>query len=696
MGKRIHEKECLLSSGNANSSHHTHPGRVWGILHVIKYHHWRQVKRRLSHRRHGNGRPNARSEVPGTSDDSGLNSMPEHCTPYVELSNDEEELVQSSSLTKSSLRSRLRSFLSEDTYRRKGRHKRSSTCPAKSQIQLAHVNSVHNMEVDPLSELLLTVQSPEPVLQTFQNHLAAGTLDMLSPVFSGKPISHHDKCVDCGTMFSSDILNHNKIHKHLTSPNQGGPEEKLFNAKILTTDAAPHLFRDFLDALEVINTNKDFLLEYIQDPGSPLPFHPHSKQSLNANLRRSRSLSFPVSASSSQRQDSDSGQIINLMMDDLLNAEKEKTPAQSNMQNKSMHESSEDSHQQSIPSGSSHNSDQMGERGSNSSSVLPRVPNNARTRHFRDLRKKMRRIIEEGRNERHRITMDAIIDKIPRGKRLTKNVKKFIHDMSKDPTTSGEGEDNATSGSRCRLSSRSFNKRQRSPMRNSSLKESAGRYSQLYETCFNSEAKYPMDENSRVKEEERNSIFKTPKSFKRYLSMPNLKSYFHNNEEPSFLLSPQNSMKRYGDRNINPNDIDLVHRRFDQSDGSKSKIFPTTHAGNNQETNLNADQKQLLVRSASKSGIDFSIEEKEDKILGIDELEKLRDNGQDIGAETDTYPAEANSVFSSDTSFLDVSFDLENLDIPEGIFGPFALQSFILSSLTSNLARSCVCMFLLH
>lgn len=53
MGKRIRDKELAMSNGI--NSHHTHPGRVWGILHIIKYHHWRHVKRRLTHRRHGGG-----------------------------------------------------------------------------------------------------------------------------------------------------------------------------------------------------------------------------------------------------------------------------------------------------------------------------------------------------------------------------------------------------------------------------------------------------------------------------------------------------------------------------------------------------------------------------------------------------------------------------------------------------------------
>lgn len=59
MGKRVREKQSAIHH-HGNGSHHTHPGRVWGILHIIKYHHWRHVKRRLTtHRRHGGGRNDA-------------------------------------------------------------------------------------------------------------------------------------------------------------------------------------------------------------------------------------------------------------------------------------------------------------------------------------------------------------------------------------------------------------------------------------------------------------------------------------------------------------------------------------------------------------------------------------------------------------------------------------------------------------
>lgn len=552
------------------------------------------------------------------------------------------------------------------------------------------------MEVDPLSELLLTVESPEPVLQTFQNHLAAGTLEELSPVFSGKPITNSNgKCVDCGTMFSSDTLEHDKnVHKHHNqwNSNEGVTEEKLMNAKILTKDASPHLFKDFLDALDVINTNKDFLLKYIQDPGSPLPFHTHDHQQFSGGkTRRAKSISFPVSGSSSGTKDSDPSQQINQMVDDWFNAEERQRQSriQSNLQKASMSKS--------ISLGSSHKVDPQllnpcqewteNEKDHTfSPASSPRVPNHVKAKHFRDLRKKIKHIIEESKNEKYRITMDAILDKIPRGNRFSKSSKRLIHDQSKDPTMNeGEGNESATGGYGSRLSSQSFNKRQPpSNMRTSSLKDSVGRYSQLYETCFHSEAKYPKTESLKLRNEERSSILKTPKSFRRFLSLPNLKSYFsqQSEEQPSVFLTPQNSMRKYGDRIISSTSAtDQQQIRFDHGEDPKIQILPPTLADiTNQESTFSADQKQALVRSASKSVLDFNDEAKEDNksMIGIDGLGSLRDssegggacNEHDIGHATESSSVlqDANSAFSSDTSFLDVTFELENLNALEGIY----------------------------
>jgi len=551
-----------------------------------------------------------------------------------------------------------------------GRHKRSSTCPGKS--QLTRVDSVPHLEVDPLSEMLLTGENPEPVLETFQNHLSAGTLEVLSPVFSGskKPNSdNNDKCVECGAMFSCDPLEqHDNIHhhKHL-SLSEGLQEDKLMNAKILTTDASPLLFKDFLDALDVINTNKDFLLKYINDPGSPLPFQTHNQQrSPNRKSRRTKSISLPICGSSSRSKDSEQ------MVDDWFDM---KRVIESKFQNfgdfhkPSTSYSHKVDHQQL-------DSDQesVGRDHNNISSNSSQVHNNVKTNNFKDLRKRLKHIIEESKNEKRRITMDGIVDKIPRGSKFSKNVRKLInHNQSKN--RSGEEGKQANGHYGNRLSSYSNNNRQLTDMRTSSLKESVDRYSQLYDTCFhnevsNNEVKYPKTESLKLKTEEKTSILKTPKSFDRFLSLPNIKSYFIPSEESSARLSPQNSVRKSEDRTISTSESD---------DYSNSQtLSPTIYDHTNEESILNDDKKQVIVKSASEteSGSDDNDDIKSEKSIGFDGLGSLRDNectasnDQENGSaiESNTMLAEANSAFSSDTSFLDFTFELENLNLLEGMY----------------------------
>jgi len=93
---------------------------------------------------------------------------------------------------------------------------------------------------------------------------------------------------------------------------------------------------------------------------------------------------------------------------------------------------------------------------------------------------------------------------------------------------------------------------------------------------------------------------------------------------------------------------------------------------------LNDDKKQVIVKSASEteSGSDVNDDIKSEKSIGFDELGILRDNecaasnDQEIGSaiEPSTMLVEANSAFSSDTSFLDYTFELENLNLLEGMY----------------------------
>ncbi|MED6124371.1 hypothetical protein PIB30_058398 [Stylosanthes scabra] len=536
-------------------------------------------------------------EIPVTLDEKPeIPHGPSRSSTRISSSNvDHHHKLKSSPGSKHSIKSRLKSLIQDELYRKKGEHKRSSTCPT-SKSQLIRADSVHHLDV---------------------------TSD------------NNQKCVDCGAEFSHDNVEMSNIHKHVCSPHQshqGARNQKIksMNAKILTTDASPHLFKDFLDALDLMSKNKDSILKYIQDPeGSTLiPSGENDKQDSRSNKpsKRSNSVSFPLPDSSSSKDSKKKP----LKMDEKVERQLQ---AENNRRNKSMSKSSSETSPQHSP---------------------PDVPSKAKSkRYFFDLKKKIMQIIEENKKEKHRIAMDAIVDKIPQGNKHSKLSKKYTHDpLSKDPAaTDIEGKESSTKGGgygRC-LSSSSFNKRQPSTIRTASLKESAGKYSQLYETCFNTDSK--ANENIKLKEEEKSScVLMSQNTFQRFLSLPH--NIAVNSEDSSLFLSFQSSFRQ---RNR-----ESLLRSFKKAcDSNSEALLQALEDDAIQESILSAlEPKRTLVRSQSRSEADAN--NVSDCASCSDEMVTGH------GTESNQMLGEANSVFSCDTNFLEDTFEFDNLNLLDG------------------------------
>lgn len=377
------------------------------------------------------------------------------------------------------------------------------------------------------------------------------------------------------------------------------------HARLLTTDVSPYLFKDFLDALDIINTNKDTLLKFLQHPRSPMVTHIHDQI---GKTKFNKSVSFPAP----------------------VEVEQNESQTQSALVDTTSLESSEQSYQHSLPLESSISNNRVE---TTLSRVPLRTPNYVVLKRFKDLREKLKHVIEENKNEKRRITMDAVHHKIPRGNKLSDNELKKILQQSKDPVLGDSSSQ-----------PEGFNKQQVSPMRTSSLNESVGRYSQLYQTCFHSETKYPKSERLKLKEKERNSVLKkTQKSLQRFLSLPNLETYFSQGEEPSSSVLPPRipAMKFGGDKNITP---ESVSRSF---------------------------QKEIGIRSGAGLGSDEDKEESNQKEIGTDDdFGKFTDSDSNEldSNESNFVMAEAKSNAFSDFSYLDdtIHFD-EDISLPEGI-----------------------------
>ncbi|PQQ06862.1 uncharacterized protein Pyn_32989 [Prunus yedoensis var. nudiflora] len=70
-------------------------------------------------------------------------------------------------------------------------------------------------------------------------------------------------------------------------------EQKLIHVKELDADASLHHLKEILEALDIINVNKELLVKILHDPGSPLAQHFHNQQAVSAKTSLSKSESFP-------------------------------------------------------------------------------------------------------------------------------------------------------------------------------------------------------------------------------------------------------------------------------------------------------------------------------------------------------------------------------------------------------------------
>ncbi|PQQ06861.1 uncharacterized protein Pyn_32988 [Prunus yedoensis var. nudiflora] len=163
MGKNLRDKNSNNPSGNEHSA-----GCVWGLLHIMKYHHWHYVKKRLVQQRHrwnkhaaGVGDPE--NDATASTQDA---SMEEENEAKIDKYTDDGKMRQSIPTVKN-VKARIKARIAGEISKKKGRHNRSSSCPARSQLK--RTESMHRLEppfyLDPIADMVLNEGSPRLVHQ---------------------------------------------------------------------------------------------------------------------------------------------------------------------------------------------------------------------------------------------------------------------------------------------------------------------------------------------------------------------------------------------------------------------------------------------------------------------------------------------------------------------------------------------------
>ncbi|CAA2975030.1 Hypothetical predicted protein [Olea europaea subsp. europaea] len=406
--------------------------------------------------------------------------MQENLDATVNISSGEVNLTESSSVHKSSTKSRIKALITEQVKRR-GRHRRSSSDPIRK--QLGRTTSIHHLEisdVDPSAEIALHGE-------IVGNKDIAGSSDP----FMEKVSDNKQRRQLVG---NHNLLQGKLMYEMRPSKYASAQESKLF-----------------LDALDLLNMREELFMKILQDPNCSFANQLHGRRRSSLRFGLTKSVSFPMAGSSGR---------INDKPNFIPEEEDNKTSA------KDFNKHLLTSRGAFVGGGIAENVPPSSAR-----ALKKRHENKVVIKRFKNLREKLKHAIWESKNEKQRIIMDAVLHKVPYGRRVSKEAKEDTH-MHNGPVTD---KSNKYSQGSDQFGSGDGKSGLKDIKRTSSFNESLDRYRRLLETSFGREEKHHISEESRLRTRTSSPVGTSHASLARILSLPDLSSYsyFPSEESPS-------------------------------------------------------------------------------------------------------------------------------------------------------------------
>ncbi|KAM7257059.1 hypothetical protein ACFE04_012800 [Oxalis oulophora] len=485
--------------------HGTAGGCTWNIFHVFRYHHWRNIKTRLPHRRrrhsHGGTTPPPAAQGDDDIDTSGTDSAPEQKKTEQNYIGSKMSKTPPSAM-KYSVRARLLARITDELSKRKGRHHRSSTCPARP--QLIRSESFHHLKIsdmDHYMETKLDNLSPNAHGKRKKRSRSTRSSDRVVTKSPKEPTTSRKNSYECKDGFCRLKVNDSKQTLQKKKPTQ--VMELSGHASLGQSKDA----NEYLDLTFVSKTSKKKttvskeLSNNLQDPICEKEF--------SDKMGPTKSESIPLCNSLDPGPDKCKLQPVGC--DSTENICKQSAPAIA----------------------AKHREDGLKINESiidHSSAVTPKPLRNHHVnrvvvKHFKDLKEKIKHAIKKEKW----IARDAILDKIPRRQGFSKDLNENIFNHAKDLRVN-----DFPRNSNVRDRSLSTYKKRRNYKRTSSLDESLERYCQLYEVSFNTDPKGDFSEKSNLKID--NEVVPSasgPKYLGRIFSSPELGSYCQKSENTS-------------------------------------------------------------------------------------------------------------------------------------------------------------------
>ncbi|CAJ1949278.1 unnamed protein product [Sphenostylis stenocarpa] len=356
-----------------------------------------------------------------------------------------------------------------------------------------------------------------------------------------------------------------------------------------------------------INTNKNLLTTFVQDPVSPLIYHHHKQQVYGSKMKLTRSLSFPPPDSLSKREGSEA----------IDNGFQPKGKGKLCFDNKTAKagqvESSKKFYLRSLSSGAKffNVNEAMIARDVTCSSGSVQDQNHNEIKQFKNLKQKIEHVTGDSKKEKLRVTMDAMVHKLPQGHAISIDLKKEFFKKLSDSIITRKGEHYP---GRCSDHSTSLAKPHRNNLtRKLSLQEPLESYFHFNKNDFNAESSHLQSNQLKIRTENEHSPLRMPIPLQRMLSLPDLQSLSCAYQDWEFPeISSVTEPKPKGasrDGTVSSENISYQKKSLDLNLHSSSQLqLDTTVENLIQKYLVSVDENDLVISNIVEQGSDCSSE----------------------------------------------------------------------------------------
>lgn len=408
----------------------------------------------------------------------------------------------------------------EERSKKGGSHRRSNSCPSwarpkRTDFSTHSESTGFNFELD---------MEDEGKKSAGENHCGSSTSGPHLTDTTDESANKNKMCELCAAKLSRSVWKQSEANQEVRHSigSNSFLEDDIIDSEKFGEDASAQDLTELLDSLDVYGPKKEYFLKVLEDPGTPLLQYLHSREAIKSKAVLTKSASFPLPGSVGRR-----------VPESTNNDSKQGSALDANERKKFQvcHSSQCSAHAK--LSGTMVERKEVGTsepvlgRNRSFNGLPPCTPRGLKIEHenrpvvnrFKQLKKKISRVIRESRKEKQQPIMDSVSQIVPYD-RTTSKVMQEETDFTKDSGSSSYEVDHSTSF----LQKHSDKPRFR---RATTFTDSMDRYSRLFECTLQRMARYQFAEKSTLRAEN----VPTPpgksssKMLERLSSLPNLRDH---------------------------------------------------------------------------------------------------------------------------------------------------------------------------